>query len=657
VYIDKSEGERVTSESTPPREEEPQQMWSREWEVLKSASECRKLYEKDKSLPVGAKTGQLELRTLLDNSTCYQMIYSFSKEKKKSIVVQCWTSVQSLRATPEKYRRRKGVEIYQKFVRDKPEELTRLCTLSDEDYKKVSEFFEKTPPVNPRELNDLATLVDVFVPLQRNCFNIIYDQIFMLFKVQPMYKEMIRMLKMKYNQVIPSDFEYICELGMGAFGIVVKCRKKSTGMYYAMKLQRKTAMCQHFDKEPWRIDDEKKAYAACVHPFLVEFAYSFQTPTLAIVAMGLVTEGDLQVLISNSPNNQLGHQHVWFYSAELVSAISYLHDMGLIYRDLKPGNVLLHQDGHIRLADLGAVVDVTGDTIGQFDEADTMAPIFRKFACTVQRRVNPTIIDIEDPIHARANENRPRAKSIVGTIGYMAPEVLFQFYQPTSEHRGYTEVCDWWSLGATIYKMYTGDRPYVANMKGKNAPKEEQHHHPGLLDRLMGRNGGNDSGAEDSDSNLPSAGTGPFTPPASPEEAYYPSRIFANRGTIFTPDAENLIYRLLDLDENTRLGSSICASLDIKRHAYFEGINWEELEKKLVPPPPLPQGHSKQKTSREMFPKYNSLEELLRQLDYADWLDEDVEEEQNEYFNSWDFVSIASIEMERQVMHSGNNEI
>lgn len=652
------------------------QQYQREWQVLKSAAEARTMYENDRSLPVGAKTGQLELRALLDDTTCYQLIHSFAKQKKKAIVFSCWTSVQSLRTTPEKYRRRKGVEIYQKYVKNMPEELAVLSVMTEAELKKISDFFEAEPPEHPKELNDLRTLVKILLPLQIMCFNIIYDQIFMLFRVQPTYKEMIGMLKVKYNQVLPSDFEYISELGMGAFGIVVKCRKKTTGAYYAMKLQRKTALMAHFDKQPWRIDDEKKAYAACVHPYLVEFAYSFQTPTLAVVAMGLVTEGDLQDLIANSPNNQLSHQYVVFYSAELVSAISYLHNIGLIYRDLKPGNVLLHQDGHIRLADLGAVVDVTGDTIGQFDEADTMAPIFRKFACNVQVRENPTAVDPAIPEHLRANENRPRAKSIVGTIGYMAPEVLLQFYMPISEHKGYTEVVDWWSLGATIYKMYTGDRPYVANMKGKNAPKEEDVHSgpasPGLMQRLLGRGGGSKgrnhsvSDASMSKSTNHIVGTpSVFIPPTKAEDTYFPSKIFVNKSAIFTADAENLINGLLDMNEGTRLGSSICACRDIKNHPYYQGIDWDGLERKDVQAPPLPnyrQGltlgevNNKGVATKGMspksaedivtLPKYRSLEDMLRMLDHADWLEEEIEEEQNEYFNSWDFCAIATIHKE-----------
>lgn len=60
----------------------------------------------------------------------------------------------------------------------------------------------------------------------------------------------------------------------------------------------------------------------------------------------------------------LNVKRVQFYSAEIVLALAHLHGMGLMYRDLKPNNVLLHEDGHIQLVDLGGVVDAEGNTLG-----------------------------------------------------------------------------------------------------------------------------------------------------------------------------------------------------------------------------------------------------------------------------------------------------
>ena len=72
----------------------------------------------------------------------------------------------------------------------------------------------------------------------------------------------------------------------------------------------------------------------------------------------------------------LGEDRVQFYAAELVLALSHLHQMGLMYRDLKPNNVLVNDDGHVQLVDLGGVVDEDGKVIGAQHETNTLLPLF-----------------------------------------------------------------------------------------------------------------------------------------------------------------------------------------------------------------------------------------------------------------------------------------
>lgn len=98
---------------------------------------------------------------------------------------------------------------------------------------------------------------------------------------------------------------------------------------------------------------------SCRHPFIVNLEYAFQTEGLAILVVELSLV-DLHHYQTFSPGGHLREDHVRFYAAEMVTALAYMHQMGLIYRDLKPQNVLLHEDGHIRLIDLGCVMDVKG---------------------------------------------------------------------------------------------------------------------------------------------------------------------------------------------------------------------------------------------------------------------------------------------------------
>ena len=120
-------------------------------------------------------------------------------------------------------------------------------------------------------------------------------------------------------------------------------------------------------------------------------------------------------------------------SAELVLGLSHLHDLKMMYRDLKPSNVLLCEDGHIQLADMGGVADCGGSVLSKGEH---------------------------DPRLMKDRKGKGRRRSIMGTHGYMAPEMVKLLGQKRYERVGYTEVIDYWSLGITIFKLLSGKRPF-----------------------------------------------------------------------------------------------------------------------------------------------------------------------------------------------------
>lgn len=96
-----------------------------------------------------------------------------------------------------------------------------------------------------------------------------------------------------YNKVRVNDFEYYDVLGKGGYGVVVECRKKSTGKRYAMKIQTKADMLVSFKNDLSQIALEARALSNVRHPFIIGMDYSFQTADYAILVMELA-EGILQ---------------------------------------------------------------------------------------------------------------------------------------------------------------------------------------------------------------------------------------------------------------------------------------------------------------------------------------------------------------------------
>ena len=131
-----------------------------------------------------------------------------------------------------------------------------------------------------------------------------------------------------------------------------------------------------------------------------------------------VAGGNLKKLAATYFDSKLPESGIQFYIGEIILALHYLHSCGIMYRDLKPGNVLVDQDGHIKLADLGAVIDPSGATIKNYSESHLMMSF--PFA-----RDNDNINPIENPENI---SNPARRKSFMGTTGYVVQLFCSHFF-------------------------------------------------------------------------------------------------------------------------------------------------------------------------------------------------------------------------------------
>ena len=161
---------------------------------------------------------------------------------------------------------------------------------------------------------------------------------------------------------IPNDFHYLNEteitpdmfkieksIGKGAFGKVFLVTMKTTGKQYAMKVLNKKEIIKN--RLIRYAVTEKNVVTKIEHPFIVRCYFSFQTKDMLYMILEYCPNGNLGDLLDNV--NNLSEDHTKMYAAEILLALEELHKHDIIYRDLKPDNIVIDEEGHAKLTDFG----------------------------------------------------------------------------------------------------------------------------------------------------------------------------------------------------------------------------------------------------------------------------------------------------------------
>ncbi|OHT08662.1 RAC family serine/threonine-protein kinase like protein [Tritrichomonas foetus] len=202
--------------------------------------------------------------------------------------------------------------------------------------------------------------------------------------------------------VTMEDFEIQSVIGRGFYGKVMLCKNKKNGGLYAIKTIRKTLLIQNDDTVS--IFRERNILSQIRHPFIVSLFFAYQTKSKFYIGLEYASGGDLFKRIRNPG---IPFNDVRLYVAEIALALQHLHNNGIIYRDLKPENVMLDESGHIKLTDFGLAKNIseTGTT-----------------------------------------------KTMCGTSDYIAPEIV--------QNVSYSFPIDWWALGVLTYEMCFKKTPF-----------------------------------------------------------------------------------------------------------------------------------------------------------------------------------------------------
>jgi len=146
------------------------------------------------------------------------------------------------------------------------------------------------------------------------------------------------------------DFDLLAVLGRGGFGKVMQVRHTTSGHVYAMKVLKKKELIRR--KQVERTKTERHILEkAGGHPFVVSLAYAFQTKYKLYMVMDFVQGGDFFTYLRKV--GRMRESWARLYICEVALALQHMHELDIVYRDLKPENVLLERDGHIKLTDFG----------------------------------------------------------------------------------------------------------------------------------------------------------------------------------------------------------------------------------------------------------------------------------------------------------------
>ncbi|PSR84483.1 Protein kinase [Actinidia chinensis var. chinensis] len=367
--------------------------------------------------------------------------------------------------------------------------------------------------------------------------------------------EAVARLRCEAGRVGLDHFRILRRVGSGDIGNVYLCQIRGRAVaepcLYAMKVVDREALAAR--KKLQRAETEREILGVLDHPFLPTLYAQFEASHYSCLVMEFCSGGDLLTARQRQPSRRFSISSAKFYAAETLLALEYLHMMGIVYRDLKPENVLVREDGHIMLSDfdLSLKCDVVPKLIRRKPDPESncnknqtcstpcalpIQPVLSCFSASAKRTKAVTPTTTQDIDELVAEPINARSKSFVGTHEYLAPEVI--------SGQGHGSAVDWWTFGVFLYELLYGITPF----KGENNEKT-------LINILK-------------------------QPLSLPRIGVSTTKEYEEMVKV-----QDLISRLLVKNPKRRIGGSK-GSVEIKRHEFFKGVNWALI--RSVRPPEVP---------------------------------------------------------------------
>ena len=326
-------------------------------------------------------------------------------------------------------------------------------------------------------------------------------------------------LRKKRQKISIFDFEPLKIIGQGAFDEVRVCRYIPTGDIIAIKKMKKEEM--HKKNQVLHVRAERDVLSQAKNPWIVDLKFSFQDNKYLYLGMEFLPGGDLMSLLM--VRDILPELDAKFYAAELVLAIESVHKLNCIHRDLKPDNVLIGKDGHIKLSDFGLSKKIEYPLYDNYKNINNN----NQGNNNIDNNQNLSYSNQFSLFKSLNKKRRAYAISTVGTPDYIATEVFNQ--------KGYGPEVDWWSLGVIMFEMMIGYPPFFSNSSSETCRK--------ILNWKNTLN--------------------------IPKEANISNEAIDILKNLITSEDKRLGYHGAD---------------EVKNHPFFKGINWDNIKECFDPP-------------------------------------------------------------------------
>ncbi|KAK1153278.1 rhodopsin kinase GRK1 [Acipenser oxyrinchus oxyrinchus] len=318
--------------------------------------------------------------------------YLEGEEAFKS-AAELWKKIEDYATSEEKDRPQKAQKMVNKFF--------------DSASKTFCSFLEEKAVSRVRE-DHKHSRGDLFKETEQQLLKYLEEKALEAYRGSLFFLRFLQFKWLEGQSVTEEWFMDFRVLGKGGFGEVHACQMKATGKMYANKKLNKKRLKKRNGYEGAIV--EKRILVKVHSRFIVTLAYAFQTKLDLCLVMTIMNGGDLRFHVYNvdEKNPGFGEDRACFYTAQIICGLEHLHQHRIIYRDLKPENVLLDDAGHVRISDLGLATELP--------------------------------------------EGQDKTKGYAGTPGFMAPELL--------KNEAYDYSVDYFTLGVTLYEMIAAKGPF-----------------------------------------------------------------------------------------------------------------------------------------------------------------------------------------------------